>query len=52
MKLIDETYVCPICGWPFTVWRRSDQLRARNHKKRLYCLNCNKNRDFIREGQQ
>ena len=49
MKLIDETYVCSDCGWKYTIWRRASNKRAVGHLKWLFCLKCNKSRNFLRE---
>jgi len=49
VKLVSEVYICPDCGYRFTVQRKVGERRSINHLKKLYCLNCNEEKNFLRE---
>lgn len=47
-KLIEEFYLCPDCGFKMSVWRIPGRQRERFHKKWLFCVNCNEDKNFIK----
>lgn len=47
-KMTEEIYKCPDCGFHFNIWRKMARRRSSNHIKGLFCVSCNKKKQFRR----
>jgi hypothetical protein len=48
-SMIEETYKCPDCDYSFPVWRKKGNKRKSEHKKWLFCIKCEKDKNFIKQ---
>lgn len=42
----EEYYACPDCQFGYTIWRMRGRGREKDHLKKLYCPNCNEDKNF------
>jgi len=46
-KVVQTSLICPECGNVFKIWRKIHKQKELFHKKRLFCVFCNKEVNHI-----
>ena len=48
MKAEEHRFFCINCGQEtFSVWRGTNKLRKKNHRKKLWCIHCQKELNMV-----
>ena len=48
---IIETYKCPDCTYKYTVHRPSGKQKESLHRKRIWCIQCKKEKNFTKQQE-
>ena len=50
-RMCVEYYICPTCGWEFSIHRKPHKRKELGHKKWLYCCTCKEEKNFEKKDE-